>query len=211
MKKDSIAYTVGFTFVVCAAFVFFLALANELTKDRVAANQRLAERKAILAALGAEPGPGESADEAYLRLVAEILPEAGSPGQASPLYRLGSGETAAYAAPVSGPGLWGGISAILAVDAPVSRIVGLELVSQNETPGLGGRIGEAWFTAQFRGEALSGGRIRVRQGSGSGDADPGNGELDAVTGATLTSAAVERIVNAGLASFEALRDGGKLR
>ena len=42
MKRDSMAYTVGFTFVVCAFFVFFLALANELIKERVAANRLLA-------------------------------------------------------------------------------------------------------------------------------------------------------------------------
>lgn len=209
MKRDSMAYTVGFTFVVCVFFVFFLALANELTKERVAANRRLAERRAVLAALGLpDPGPG-GVDSAYESQVALVAADAaGAPAE---LYRAGSGAEARYAMKASGPGLWGGISLMLAVDASVGRIVGLEILSQNETPGLGGRIAEPWFTAQFRGEALKSGAVRVRQGGGSGDPDPGNGELDAVTGASLTSAAVERIVNGGLAAFVALRDRGGLR
>jgi Na+-transporting NADH:ubiquinone oxidoreductase subunit C len=209
MRRDSTLYTVGFTFVVCAVFVFFLALANEATKDRVAANRRIAERKAVLSALGvpAEPSAGPAAiDSAYERDVASVPSDAA----AGNLFRVGSGAGARYAMKVSGAGLWGGISAILAVDARVERIVGLEIVSQNETPGLGGRIGEAWFTEQFRGEAVKGGAIRIRQGGGTGDADHDNGELDAVTGASLTSSAMERIVNAGLSAFAGIRDRGGL-
>ncbi len=206
MKKDSILYTVLFTFLVCLAFVFPLALANELTKGRVASNARFAERSAVLAALGASPASPGEVDAAYERDVA--LLDAG--GDAAPgLYRIGSGEGARYSMKVSGPGLWGGITAILAVDAGVGRLVGLEIVAQNETPGLGGRIAEPWFAAQFRGESIASGSIRLRQGLGG--PDPDDGELDAVTGATQTSAAVERIVNGGIAAFAALRDKGVLR
>ena len=52
MKKDSILYVVIFTFVVCAAFVFLLALANEATKDQVAANRLFMEQAAVLDAFG---------------------------------------------------------------------------------------------------------------------------------------------------------------
>jgi len=61
MKKDSPLYVVLFTFVICAVFVFLLALANEATKDKVAANRLYAEQAAVLDAFGiAYANPGEA-------------------------------------------------------------------------------------------------------------------------------------------------------
>ena len=74
-------------------------------------------------------------------------------------------------------------------------IVGLDIISHSETPGLGGRIEEDWFKEQFRGELIPPGGVRVMKGEGGMDLDQGNGMVDGVTGASLTSAAMETIVN----------------
>jgi Na+-transporting NADH:ubiquinone oxidoreductase subunit C len=55
-----------------------------------------------------------------------------------------------YCFPVSGNGLWGTINALIAVSPDLKDILAMEIVSQNETPGLGGRITEDWFKDQFR-------------------------------------------------------------
>lgn len=209
MRKDSIAYTVIFTFVVCLLFVLPLALANELTKARVAENRDLAERRAVLSALGLL-GPGDPAEAEAIKALwsAQVVP---LPEVRPGLFRSGSGALAHFALEVGGAGLWGRIEAVLATDAGVDRIVGLEILSHNETPGLGGRIDEAWFKAQFRGEAIKDGRVTVAQGQGSGDKDPENGRVDAITGASLTSGFVEIIVDKGIAELAGLRDKGGLR
>jgi Na+-transporting NADH:ubiquinone oxidoreductase subunit C len=212
MKKDGPVYTIVFSFVVCAVFVFGLALANWLTADRTAANRRLAERSAVLAALGvAVPAPaGGAADSAAVDAAYE---EAVTESRAGDLtvFKAAADGGPRYAAYFSGPGLWGTITGVLAVDAAVDRIVGLRFVAQNETPGLGGRIDEPWFAAQFAGEKLdAAGRIAVRPGAGTGDRDPDNSAVDAVTGASRTSDAVQRLVNDLVAAFRRLKDEGVL-
>ena len=198
-------YTVLFTFIICVVFVFFLALANELTKDRVAANSRLSERSAILAALGIRYSDPQEVDALYDTQVTEVDTEQGL------LYKATVDAQVRYAAKVAGPGLWGTIRAILAVDQSVERIEGFQIVSHNETPGLGGRIDEAWFRTQFRGEKIGPQGIVVRQGSGKGDPDPDNSQVDAVTGASRTSQAIQEIVNKEITIFETLRDKGGLQ
>ncbi len=209
MRKDSIIYTVLFTFVVCLLFVLPLALANELTKARVAANRDLAERRAVLSALGLLPAGAKLDAEGIEALwSAKVVP---MPELRPKLFRSSSVDGEHYALELGGAGLWGRIEAVLATDASVSRIVGLEILSHNETPGLGGRIDEAWFKAQFRGESIKDGGISLVQGQDSGDKDPDNGRVEAITGASLTSGFVKTIVDRGIADLAGLRDKGGLR
>lgn len=205
MKRDGMLYTVLFTFIICMIFVFFLALANELTKDQVAANRRLAERSAILSALGIDYSSPDQVDALYEDEVSTLETEQGT------IYTSTVEGKSRYAAMVAGPGLWGTIQAILAVDQEVERIEGFQIISHNETPGLGGRIDEAWFKAQFWGEKIGPQGIVVRQGSGKGDGDPENGQVDAVTGASRTSQAVQDLVNREIGVFRTLRDTGGLQ
>ncbi|RKX71235.1 MAG: FMN-binding protein, partial [Spirochaetes bacterium] len=101
----------------------------------------------------------------------------------------------------SGQGLWGTVTGVIAVNDNVTRIIGLDIISHEETPGLGGRIEEDWFKDQFRGEAIPENGIKVRKGEGGSDDNPDNGIVDGVTGASLTSAAMEVIVNNQIAEL----------
>jgi len=101
----------------------------------------------------------------------------------------------------SGQALWGTVSGVIAVDESVSEIIGFEIISQNETPGLGGRIEESWFTQQFRGETIPPEGIIVAKGEGKPDYDTDNGSIDGITGASLTSARIEKIVNSEISQL----------
>ncbi|MDT8298577.1 MAG: FMN-binding protein, partial [Spirochaetaceae bacterium] len=94
-----------------------------------------------------------------------------------------------------GNGLWGTITGVLAVDSSLSQIIGLDVISHSETPGLGGRIEEDWFKDQFREEQIGPDGITVRKGEGGVDDDKENSTVDGITGASLTSAAMEVIIN----------------
>ncbi|MFA6506555.1 MAG: FMN-binding protein [Treponemataceae bacterium] len=205
MKKDSTLYTVLFTFIVCVAFVFFLALANESTKDKVASNRRFAERSAVLRALGVSFAGDERVDSVYESSVQKM------DVASMEIFRAKVNGVVRFAKRFSGSALWGTVFGVIAVDETVERIAGLEIVSHNETPGLGGRIDEPWFKEQFRGERIGKDGIRVRQGGGKGDLDKENGLLDAVTGASRTSGSMEKIVNGEIAAFRAARDAGGLK
>ncbi|MDF1568486.1 MAG: FMN-binding protein, partial [Spirochaetaceae bacterium] len=77
----------------------------------------------------------------------------------------------------------------------LSQIIGLDVISHSETPGLGGRIEEDWFKDQFREEQIGPDGITVRKGEGGVDDDKENSTVDGITGASLTSAAMEVIIN----------------
>lgn len=203
MKKDSTLYLAVFSFVVTFAFLVPLALANEFTKPAVAKNALFARRKAVLDAMGIPYAGKDEAIARYEELVSEI-----------------AGETPAFSAVVdgketlavqwTGAGLWGPIGIVLAADPEGSEIRGVAVVDQNETPGLGGRITEAWFLSQFRGERVGAGGIRARTGSetsGKADPDPDNSEIDGITGASRTSEGFANTVNGALGALRGI--GGK--
>ncbi len=109
------------------------------------------------------------------------------------LYRSISGGTAFV---VNGPGFWGAISALIALEPDLETIEGLKILENRETPGLGGRIADDWFQGQFKGKKLVPELKIVPYGKAKGI-----NEVDAITGATQTSKAFEKIVNTNFRIF----------
>jgi Na+-transporting NADH:ubiquinone oxidoreductase subunit C len=117
-----------------------------------------------------------------------------------------------YAFPLYGPGFWGPIYGMIAVDSRLESVLNIAFYRHSETPGLGGRITEDWFRSQFRNKRLSLDKqdqsyFRFRpQGTARAD-----NEVDAITGATGTSKAVERIINNNLKNYLQLFAGEESR
>jgi Na+-transporting NADH:ubiquinone oxidoreductase subunit C len=107
-----------------------------------------------------------------------------------------------YAFPVGGPGFWGPIQGMVGVDPGATKVLGLAFTKHSETPGLGGRITEDWFLTQFKDLPLhpieGGQKIFYLKPAGTKTAA---NELDAITGATNTSSAVEAFLNEDLDHF----------
>jgi Na+-transporting NADH:ubiquinone oxidoreductase subunit C len=193
VNKQSLIYTVIFTFIVSFAFVTILAFANEGTEERVELNQRINRQRAILNALGVEfEGPDD------VRQKFDDVEQVERNGIT--LYRTTVDGETVLAKEFTGSGLWGQINGFIAVDRNVEHTVGLEILSHNETPGLGGRIDEPWFKKQFRGEEIVEGTIRVGD-AGEGDENHDNGEVDAITGATRTSESMDVILENELSTL----------
>jgi Na+-translocating ferredoxin:NAD+ oxidoreductase RnfG subunit len=111
-----------------------------------------------------------------------------------------------YAFPIWGVGFWATIRGYLAVGPDGTRTLGIAFLEHAETPGLGGRITEQGFRDQFVGLDVSrqvGGRfVTIGRERPTSAADPRYGRYaDAITGATGTSLAVERFLNADIARF----------
>ena len=193
MNKESFLYVVVFTFAVTFLFVFLLTAANVATADRVKTNQELVTAEAALNAAGVAPAAGEDPLAAFKRVFGSDPAAAGDP---SALLRARVNGEDVLVQQFAGQGLWGTITGMLAVKSDVSRIVGLDIISHSETPGLGARIEEAWFKDQFRGELIPAAGITVRKGDGSVDANHDNGVVDGITGATLTSTSMQVMLNA---------------
>lgn len=182
--KRGYVYTIVFMLIVSAVFTFFLAGTNALTAERIAENSRLDEMKSVLYAFNLD---AEGTNEA----IAQRFTQAVQKTETSNLTyytHIENGETKGYAVPFAGGGLWGTIRGWLAVSPDLAQVQGLVFTDQNETPGLGGRIVERWYTDQFRGVKLD------LEGPLTYGVKDGV-QLDAITGATQSSNAVLRILN----------------
>ena len=198
MNKQSKLYTIIFTFVISFFFVFILAFANEFTKDRIAMNNELFEIKAILYALGIEYKDNNDAYEKYdteVKII-EIKDQ-------KVFFSEVNGENI-YAMIFTGNALWGPATGILALKEDLTRIHGIDFISHNETPGLGGRIEEEWFKEQFKNLKLDNGNIKVVITPREGDTNKDNSLVDSITGATNTSLSIETIINQSVEKLSSL-------
>jgi Na+-transporting NADH:ubiquinone oxidoreductase subunit C len=119
------------------------------------------------------------------------------------------GTGGAVAVPFSGSGLWGPVEGVLAFEGDLKTIRALTFYKQEETPGLGGEIGSDWFQAQFESKSILGPEGQTGIRIVSDDAEERN-EVDAITGATMTSKKVQQMLNEIIQSFaeEAPRHAG---
>jgi electron transport complex protein RnfG len=97
-----------------------------------------------------------------------------------------SGKVLGMAVKVAPSGFGGAINMIIGVDAD-GKVVRAEILSLSETPGLGTKAKEPKFIDQYIGKS---GKLKVIK-SGT----PSNGEILAITGATISSQAVTTGVN----------------
>ncbi len=180
-------FPVLFMLIITVVFIALVSGIYLATREMVLRNEKLYLKNAVLFAAGLPvPADPAQADAFYSSAIGEVLDSDGN----VKYYTVTSGTViSGYVFPASGPGLWGKIDAVVGFDASLSRLTGVDFTKQNETPGLGARISEDWFKLQFRGK--TGPFTRVPEGTQS----TSGGEFDAITGATITSAAVEKILN----------------
>lgn len=96
-----------------------------------------------------------------------------------------------WACEASGNGMWGEITLAFVLDSSSWKIIGLRIVEQNETAGLGGQISEDRFVEQFTG-------LNGENGVEMASYKIMNNQFDAVTGATASSKSVEKLLNKAL-------------
>ena len=194
MKKEGMAYVIGFTFMVTFTMGILLSAAHTSTIDIVERNELERRKSTVLSAIGIGADSTEEIFAAYADL--ELLAE-GGPG----LYIYSGEGEPIIARQFSGPGVWGDIVAVVSVNADVTRIIGVEILDQNETPGLGGRVTGSAFLDQLRGERIGPDGVFV-QTRGPGDYDAENAQIDGITGATGTTRAFDRMLNRELQSLK---------
>lgn len=96
-----------------------------------------------------------------------------------------------WACEATGNGMWAEITLVFVFNRAGRQIIGLRVVEQNETAGLGGLIAEETFCEQFA-------DLHTEHGVEMAAARVMNNQFDAVSGATVSSRAVEKILNRAL-------------
>jgi Na+-translocating ferredoxin:NAD+ oxidoreductase RnfG subunit len=189
--------TTGFMFGLTLVVITCVAALHLATAERVGRNAALYLQRAVMEVSGVEvPDDSEAVGVWFTQ---SVEPE---PPAAPVRFRVRGGADGRVIAIVhmrQGRGLWGLITAVIGVNPVTHRFLRMRFLDQNETPGLGARITEAWFLRQIEGKA--GPFVLKPEGTRS----PAPTEIDAITGATITSVAVRDMLNGLLRD----RDSGK--
>ena len=151
---------------ICAAV---LALVNSKTKDRIAS---LTAEKTANAAKTVLPADVKATD---------VRPDPANPALT---VMIGYADAAkskvlGYAVPGTSPKGYGGEIRLMVGLTAARKVISYQVLAANETPGLGAKLGDAAFAKQFGGK--DGPSLKVKKDGG---------EIDAITGATITSRAV---------------------
>ncbi len=174
-----------------------LTAVGQLTAPYRQANQQAQEARSVLQVLGVPVVEGIGARD-LVALYQQTVSEERRGDLL--LYRYNvvcdtGTEPGAYAVRFEGQGLWGPIEGVLAVESDLRTLRGISFYVQEETPGLGGEIASPRFREQFVGKSI----IGVDGVPGLRIVKPGTAgavnEVDAITGATLTSGRVETMLN----------------
>ena len=166
-------------FAFAAVVAVALGLVNKITSDRIAAFNEEKTAAAMKAVLTSDSyAPVSGSAAEKIDLVKEIY-AAGSSG---------------WVIMVTPSGFGGEIEMAVGVDK-AGAVTGVSIVSMSETSGLGANANRESFRSQYVGRS---GSVALRKQGG---------EIDALTGATVTSTAVTRGVNAALAAASELIRG----
>ena len=199
INTNSNVYTIVYAAVLVIIVAFLLALANAALKPRQDANVALSQKKQILASINERNLGDQKSEETYEAIVSDA--------QLGDLtFHIAKKDGEKYILPVRGAGLWGGIWGYIALNEDKNTIYGTYFDHESETPGLGGEIKTEAFQNQFIGKHL----LRDDKFVGvaimkAGQTADGMDQVDAISGATITSKGVETMI---LTSIQAFADKG---
>ena len=181
LKHALILFAIAF---ICS---LLLILCNNLTEGRIAQLQAKAEADAQSEVLP-EAKSFDTMDSTVMMLLSDSRVSAAFKGTAA------DGSTAGYCIKVEPTGFGGKISMMVGVSTD-GEICGVKITSMNETPGLGAKANDTWL-AQFKGKN---GDISVIKSGTAKD-----NEINAISGATITSKAVSDGVNIAVSAVKTI-------
>ena len=179
-NREDIIKPVGVLLAICIIIPLALSVTNKVTAKKIAELEKENSKKNMKSLV--------SADDF----------EKCSDGGIEYYTAIKGGETAAYIFTESAKGYGGDVSVMTAVK-PDGTVAGVAILDvSNETPGLGQNAAKESFYSQYAGLKKG---VSLLKNSAKAE----NNEVDAVTGATITSTAVTRAVNAALDDFEKVK------
>jgi electron transport complex protein RnfG len=178
--------------VTCLGSALALAVIHGLTEEPIEEQKRLAIMRAIQEVLP----PFDNDPVENTRQIVLEDDEAGAEKELMVYLGLKENEITGVAFPVYGEGYGGLIHIMVGIDLQ-EEISGVKVLEHLETPGLGAKIEESSFTDQFKGKSLENsvlvnGNLAVKKDGG---------DMDALTGATISPRGVAMAASAGLKIF----------
>lgn len=180
-NREDIIKPVGVLLAICIIIPLALSVTNKVTAKKIAELEAANSKKNMQSLIDADNF--EECENGEITYYAAI----------------NGGKTAAYIFTESSKGYGGDVSVMTAIN-PDGTVAGVAILDvSGETPGLGQNAAKESFFSQYIG--LKKGVSVLKNG-----AKTENNEVDAVTGATITSTAVTRAVNKALDDFEKVKE-----
>lgn len=226
LNTNSNTYIIAYSCVMVVVVAFLLAFVSSSLKPAQDVNVALDKKKQILAALNIRNLSDEQSTQMYEQVVnADAIIDSegnitapGEKGGEKTGFRLNRADYKAgklaiflcnvegkkkYVVPVYGMGLWGPIWGYIAVNEDGKTVYGAYFNHEGETAGLGAEIKDSQTWQQlFKGKTIYGADgkpvLKVKKTSEIKDKSC---EVDAVTGATLTSVGVSNMLQEGFAKY----------
>lgn len=185
--SKEIVYPVIVLFLICLVITFALSLTNKITEPKInalnAKTQETSRQKLLKADKYKEDTVTFDDGEEYTYYAA-----------------VKDNKSVGYIITVNEKGYGGNLQVMVAV-LPDHKVKAVEILDvTNETPGLGQNTAQKSFYSQFEGLTKD---ITVQKGS----ADKEKNEVNAVTGATISSKAVTKAVNKALEIIGSIKVG----
>lgn len=166
-------------FAICLVVTALLAGTNLLTKNKIAEQSALEAEQSRKVVLS-DADSFEEADGYYI-------------GKAN-------NETVGYVFQTEAKGYGGTVKVMTGISAD-GQITGVVILEHSETPGLGANAEKASFTDQFKQAVPENGITLVKNKA------PSDGEIEAMTGASITSRAVTNAVNEAITKYNTVKEG----
>ena len=183
---DSIGKLIRSLTLICLVAASALALTYNLTKDRIAEEIR----KETLDAVKEVLPPYDNEPDKETKVISLGKDKRGQEITMTFYEGKKGGNTSGYAFDVTGKGCGGTMRLMVGVNAE-GVINGVRVLVHAETPGLGAKMEEKWFTDQFRGLSDPD-SLKIKKDGG---------KLDQITGASITSRAAAKAIAEGLKAF----------
>ena len=195
LNTNSNAYIIIYSTILVLIVAFLLAFVSQTLKPMQDANVALDTEKQILNSLNLRGLSDEEAHATYEKIVKF--------DETQRVYEctLENGDVK-YVLPLKGQGMWGGISCFLAIDSDKNTVYGAYFNHESETAGLGAEIKDnADWQAKFQGKKIFADESKQTLALSVEKAVNNETTVDAVTGATVTSTAVSKMLQDQLTKY----------
>lgn len=203
-KKSSIIVNTLVLLIVSVIAVALLATVNQFTRGPIAQAEIDARAAAYKVVYPSAENFAEIEDtEKLIEQSADVLAKAGLEGcKINDVLAVTdkAGKTVGYVISSTSPSGYGG-DVQVAIGISAGKLTGFDVIDHKETPGFGAKCEEDTFKSQFAGKAAK--TLAFTKSGAKSDT-----EFDAVSGATITSNAIQDALNAAITFYQANFGGG---
>ena len=224
MNRNGNTYTVLYAAIMVILVAAILASISMSLKPLQVRNTEIEKKQSILASVNIE-STFSNAEEIYAEKIKkeyvvnvkgeevegdafniDLKKERAKPEEEMllPVFECQTDDGLKYVLPLRGTGLWGPIWGYVALNDDMNTIYGANFDHQGETPGLGAEISTDIFEKPFVGKKLfdeSGKLVSITVAKIGQDAPPEH-KVDGISGGTITSKGLEKMLLDDFSSYE---------